>query len=108
MGAVKGRLLDLDGKPLAGIEMNLWYRDPGAYWVHEHIYGMKQVVTDAAGAFALDERIPELNFQLSFSRRKQHFAQGSKTTDPYVQVKSGEYRDLGAIKLKPHPEDANE
>ncbi|MHB1421838.1 MAG: sigma-70 family RNA polymerase sigma factor [Gemmataceae bacterium] len=101
MGSVKGRLLDLDGKPLAGVAVDLWYSDTGIHFVHEYIYWNKQIVTDATGAFTLDELVPELKFKLSFHRRKQRFERGTKPGDPDVQVKPGECRDLGALKLKP-------
>jgi protocatechuate 3,4-dioxygenase beta subunit len=108
MGSIKGRLLDRDGKPLAGVAVDLWYRDSRAYFVHERIYGREQVVTDAAGAFAFDNVVGELKFHLSFQRRKQRFERATKPADPYIQVKPGASRDLGAIKLKPRTEDADE
>jgi hypothetical protein len=64
-------------------------------------------VTDAAGAFTLDEVVPELKFQLSFQRRKQRFERGTKPADHvdlYVPVQPGECRDLGAIRLKLLPD----
>lgn len=105
VGAIKGRLLDRESKPLAAIVVNVRYRASAAYWVHEHIYyRTKEIITDATGAFTIDELIPELEFQLSFRRRKQRFERATKPADPYVQVKPGACRDLGAIKLKSLPE----
>jgi RNA polymerase sigma factor (sigma-70 family) len=108
MGSIKGRLLDRDGKPLAGVAVDLYYSDARAYFVHEALYGTGQVVTDADGAFALDNVVGELKFHLSFQRRKQRFERATKAADPDIQVKPGACRDLDAIKLKPLPEDADE
>jgi protocatechuate 3,4-dioxygenase beta subunit len=108
MGSVKGRLLDRDGKPLAGVAVDLYYRDARAYFVHEMIYGREQAVTDANGAFVLDRVVPELKFHLSFQRRKQRFERGTKAADSYIQVKPGACRALGALKLKPLSEDGTE
>jgi RNA polymerase sigma factor (sigma-70 family) len=108
MGSIKGRLLDRDGKPLARVAVDLFYRDARAYFVHEMIYGREQVVTDADGAFTLDNVVPELEFRLSFQSRRQRFERETKAADPYIQVKPGACRDLGAVKLKPLSEDADE
>jgi protocatechuate 3,4-dioxygenase beta subunit len=107
MGSIKGRLLDRDGKPLAGVAVDLYYRDARAYFVHEMIYGREQAVTDAAGAFVLDKVVPGLEFHLSFHRRRQRFERGTRAADPYIQVNPGSCRNLGAIKVKRLPDDAD-
>src|SRR5262249_50268166 len=108
MGSVKGRLLDPEGNPLAEIVVNVSYRDPWAYEVDENIHSSKQTVTDAAGAFELNELVPELKFHLSFHRRKRRFAPAPKPADPSIQVKFGECRDLGAIRLKMISEESDD
>ena len=108
VGSIKGRLLDLDGKLLMGVVVDLFYRNQGAYWIHEGIYATKEVVTDATGAFALDELIPELKFELSFQQGKRRFERTPKPAEPTVQVKPGECRDLGTLKLQRLSERAGE
>jgi hypothetical protein len=107
-GSVKGRLVGADGKPLAGVAVDLYYRDREAEEVHGVVYKAKQVVTDAAGAFAADDLIPGLKFELSFRRGKRTFERETKPADPTAQVKPGECRDLGEIQLRPAPEGAGE
>jgi RNA polymerase sigma factor (sigma-70 family) len=99
-GALKGRLLDSDGKPLAGVIVDLRYLDYAAKSTHEEIYDAKQIVTDANGAFTIDTVIPELRFALSFpvSKRRQ-FQPAMRSANAALQVKPGECRDLGAITL---------
>ncbi|HEY7423087.1 MAG TPA: sigma-70 family RNA polymerase sigma factor [Gemmataceae bacterium] len=109
-GAIKGRLLDADGKPLAKMEITVRYHDRAAERIHHDItvYERGQIVTDANGAFTFDDVIPELSFELSFRRGRQDFARQTKPADPAIQVKPGECRDLGAIKLTQAPEKRGE
>jgi RNA polymerase sigma factor (sigma-70 family) len=99
-GAVKGRLFDEDGKPLAGVAVDVHYRDREAEEVHEVIHKAKQIATDATGAFTLDELIPELKFELSFRLGKRRFECETKPAEATIQVKPGACRDVGAITVK--------
>jgi hypothetical protein len=107
-GAIKGRLLDADGKPLAGVAIGLNYRDRAAQEIHNVVHQAKHIVTDADGAFTLDELVPELKFALSFRSGKRKFERETKPAKAAIQVKPGETLDLGAIKLKRVPEKAGE
>jgi hypothetical protein len=102
-GAIKGRLLDADVKPLAGVVVELVYQDRQAAEVHQAVHKDKQVVTDAAGAFTFDDLIPERKFFVCVVRRGEAlFEEGLSPRDAIVRaVKPGECRDLGAIKLRP-------
>ncbi|HEY7427080.1 MAG TPA: sigma-70 family RNA polymerase sigma factor [Gemmataceae bacterium] len=107
-GTIRGRLLDADGKPLAGVVVEVRYRDGAAQKIHRIVHAAKQAVTDAAGALTLDELIPELKFALSFQRGKQRFEPQTKPAEATIQVKPGECHDLGALKLKLVAEKAGE
>ncbi len=100
-GSIKGRLLGADGKALAGVEVDVQYSQNAASAVHNVIHRAKQIVTDSNGAFAFDELIPELKFKLTFRHGRRRFERQAKPADTRSQVKAGECRDLGAIKLKP-------
>jgi hypothetical protein len=101
-GALKGRLLDTDGKPLAGVIVDLLYPDRAAQSTHEEIYDAKQIVTDANGAFTVDTVIPELRFELAFPvSKRREFEPAVRSAKAPFQVKPGECRDVGAITLKP-------
>ncbi len=102
-GAVKGRLLDADGKPLAEVVVDVRYRDHHVDYIHEDSHEGKEVVTDANGAFALDDVIPEWKFEFTFRRGKHRFERAAKSADSAIQVKPGECRDVGAIKLRVAP-----
>ncbi len=99
-GSIKGQLLDADGKPLAGVIVEVHYRQRVAAEVHNIIPHAKQIVTDAKGAFAVDDLIPQQKFELGFRQGKRKFERTPKLVNPAVEVKPGECRDMGAIKLK--------
>jgi RNA polymerase sigma factor (sigma-70 family) len=103
-GSIKGRVLDASGKPLAGIEVDLRYRDSEADEIERAIHEGKQIATDAAGTFTLDMLLPEMKFELSFRRGRRPFQQERNSAGMALQVKPGECRDLGAIQLKLVPE----
>jgi RNA polymerase sigma factor (sigma-70 family) len=107
-GSIVGRLLDPDGKPLAGVEINAHYQDREAAGVHEAVHEAKRIVSDARGAFALDELIPGLKFKLSFHRGKSYFEPEEKPAEVAIVVEPGESRDLGAIRLKQLSENPGE
>jgi RNA polymerase sigma factor (sigma-70 family) len=99
-GSVAGRLLDAKGEPMAGIVIDVHYTDPEAGKVHELVHEAKLIVTDARGAFTLDELIPEREFKLTFRRGRRYFQREATAGEATIQVKPGQTRELGALKLK--------
>jgi RNA polymerase sigma factor (sigma-70 family) len=97
-GSVRGRLVNPDGKPAAGVVVNAHYTDRAAAEIHAVIYKTTQVVTDANGAFVLDGMIPGAGFGL-WCHRNQRVERPRKVTDKSVQVTPGETFDLGDVKL---------
>jgi RNA polymerase sigma factor (sigma-70 family) len=100
VGTIKGQLLDADGKPLAGLAVDVQYWQRAASEVGKIIHRGKQIVTDANGVFAIDDLIPEQKFELSYRQGKRKFERTPKLVNPTIEVKAGESRDLGTIKLK--------
>ncbi len=99
--AIKGRLLDADGKPLAGVRVDSRYHHLDADTMRRAIYMDKQIETDANGNFTLDEVLPGFMFDLSFRRGRLRFEREAKLGESAIQVKPGECRDLGDIRVKP-------
>jgi protocatechuate 3,4-dioxygenase beta subunit len=101
--AIKGRLVDADGKPLADMVIELRYRDTAAEGVHHAIHSYESrgpILTDAAGNFAYEHVIPGMKFELSYRPSKRRSGQEAKGVGSAVEVKPGECRDLGAIRVK--------
>jgi hypothetical protein len=108
MGSVKGRLLDANGKPLAGIVVDPHYRDETPRRIDSIIHEARPTESDANGAFTLDSLIPELPFEPTFRRGRGNFERIVKSSESAIQVKPGTCHDLESIKLKPVPEKAGE
>jgi hypothetical protein len=104
-GSIKARLLDADGKPLAGVTVGVHYRQRVASEI-DHIisHDTKEGVTDANGEFTVHELIPQQKIELSFQLGKRKLERTPKLVNPAIEVKAGEVRDLGAIKVKQAPE----
>jgi RNA polymerase sigma factor (sigma-70 family) len=98
-GAVKGRLIGEDGKPLAGVAVRLYHRERVAEEMHAHIHRASLVETDADGRFRIDGVVPGVPFYLALSRGQQSFEPAAKLADP--QVQPGKRLDLGDVKVKP-------
>ncbi|MHB1426492.1 MAG: carboxypeptidase-like regulatory domain-containing protein [Gemmataceae bacterium] len=106
--AVKGRLLDSDGNPLSGVVVGVHYRRRAASESHNIIYHAKEIVTDAKGAFRIDDLISDQKLEYSFHSGKRKFERTPRLVNPAVEVKAGECRDVGALKVKRTPESMEE
>jgi RNA polymerase sigma factor (sigma-70 family) len=101
-GALKGRLLDSEGRPLAGVEVGLQYQDSEAEEIEQAAHeGRKQVVTDVAGGFRLEGLMPGLGLRLWFRQDKRALAADRKAAGETLQVEPGACRDLGAFPVTP-------
>jgi hypothetical protein len=101
-GSVKGRLVNPDGKPAAGVVVTVAYQDRAAGEIHDVVYRTRQVVTDADGAFAFDDLIPGASFRL-WHHRNQRVERPRKVSEEMIRVKPGETLGLGDLKLTPSP-----
>jgi RNA polymerase sigma factor (sigma-70 family) len=104
--AIKGRLLDAEGKLLADMVVEMRYRDRAAEKLHNIIQHNEEkgpILTDATGAFAYDDVIPDMKFELTFRPSKRGSEREMKADIPAIEVKPGERRDLGAVRVKRAP-----
>src|SRR5262249_51549780 len=53
-GAVTGRVVDQDSKPIAGVKVRLYYTDRAEANLYQRLKDGKEVTTDAAGSFRCD------------------------------------------------------
>jgi hypothetical protein len=98
-GSVKGRLLGEDGKPLAGVAVDLDYKDRPAEEIHKIARAFLQAVTGPDGSFTIEPVLPELPYQLSLKRGRKQFTPATKPAAP-LAVAPGETKDLGDIAVK--------
>lgn len=97
--AVRGRVVDRDGTPQSGVNVNLTYHDGDFWGMHAFIHGARPVATDRGGGFVIDEVIPGIEFQL-WRRLPKRDGYGQLLIDR-VQVKPGRTKDLKDLRLPP-------
>ena len=98
-GAVlTGRLLDEDGKPLAGVTVNAGYRVNEVRWLADEMTRGQPIQTDADGRFRIENIFPGVRFNLVIRKGR-----GFLSTDEQYQTLTPEAgtRDLGNITARP-------
>lgn len=99
-GAVTGRVLDREGQPIAGADVNLSSPDRDASELYRLLDQRRKIIhTDKDGRFRIEGIVPEVKFQLSIQRGRT-FLVG----EPRIgirQVKPGETINLGDVRVKP-------
>jgi hypothetical protein len=99
-GTVTGRVLDHDGRPLMGADIETSYADRAAVQLHETFKRLEPPIrTDKDGRFRLENVIPGLKFGIWIRNGRTELV-----GEPRIgvkKVKSGETLDLGDIRTKP-------
>jgi len=88
-----GRLVGADGKPRAGVELELWFNTKG--WPAWHRYLPRSIKTDADGRFRLEALGADCGYRLRDGTDEAVFSDG---------LRSGEVKDLGNVKVTPSTE----
>ncbi|HEV3439683.1 MAG TPA: sigma factor-like helix-turn-helix DNA-binding protein, partial [Gemmata sp.] len=96
-GSVKGQVIGADGKPVAGVAISLHHRVRPVDEIHDYVHRARLVETDVEGKFRIDDIVPGIKFELSFSRGKQQF---ELTTTANLTAEPGKAIDAGELKLK--------
>jgi hypothetical protein len=99
-GALKGRLLDEAGKPLAGVEIEVRYQERGAAVLASAVSGNKPPVTDADGAFVVGNVIPGLKIKLAFRRGSRRLTDVTEPTRTDFMLEPGQFMELGVSTLR--------
>jgi RNA polymerase sigma factor (sigma-70 family) len=97
---VRGRVVDKAGKPVSGVNVNLTYYDGNLISLHAFIHGAKPVVTDASGAFVIDEVIPGVEFQLWRRLASKRSGYGQLLVEK-LKAEPGRTKDAGDIRFSP-------
>jgi hypothetical protein len=100
-----GRVLDEDGRPLAGVRIHLGFPHstfflPVTWWVPPQ---GEEVKTDRDGRFRAEGLTPGMKFRMSAASDRKLFLPLAGTPDGMrvLSVRAGETKDLGDLKVKP-------
>jgi hypothetical protein len=98
---LKARLVSEAEKPLAGCLINVYYSDRQATEIYNHAHRAQRIVTDADGAFQLEDMIPDLPFKLYHEHSSRVTFRANLVAEKAFTAKAGELLDLGNLKVKP-------
>jgi RNA polymerase sigma factor (sigma-70 family) len=93
---LKGRLVGKDGKPLAGVAVDVTYRDRPAEEVTSWFYETRQIVSGPDGGFTFDAVLPGLPCKISFKRNGNPLKLNGRSA-ALTPVDSGKTDDLGTL-----------
>lgn len=101
-GSVTGRVLDREGQPIAGADVDLSSPDADARELYRQLDQRRKMIhTDKDGRFRIEGIVPDVKFHLNIFQGRT-FLVG----EPRIgarQVKPGETLDLGDVRVKPGP-----
>jgi RNA polymerase sigma factor (sigma-70 family) len=100
-GTAKGRVVNQDGKPLAGITVKLYFDRREVAEVYSPVNENRQAVTGADGAFEFDNLLPGYEFRLLFSKGKKEVGPEYRNAPTHKVGKHGETLRLGDFKPSP-------
>jgi hypothetical protein len=100
LGAMTGRLLEIDGTPLAGAIVSLGSPDRIASELYRTVNRITPPVkTDKEGRFTLPAAVPGVKFNLQVQKAQKYYVGDQKIG--LNEVKPGQTLDLGERKVKP-------
>jgi hypothetical protein len=100
LGAITGRLLEIDGTPLAGAIISFNPPDRIASELYRTVNRTTPPVkTDKEGRFALPSAVPGMKFYLQIQQGQKYYVGDPKIG--VIEVKPGQTLDLGERRLRP-------
>lgn len=99
-GTISGRVLDADGKPLAGAKVTAYVKNSTRYAAFMAVVQQRTAATDADGKFTLDVPAGGVDYLLGFSRKNQYLDVGAGRDPKGHTVKPGATTDVGDVKVK--------
>jgi protocatechuate 3,4-dioxygenase beta subunit len=95
-GGLTGRVLDEDGKPVAGATVSVHYSDNNVRWLSEAV--LKDLHADNEGRFLVEGLIPSREFAVGF-RKGRNFLDGGEGLRK-LTVSAGKTNVLGDVRTK--------
>jgi RNA polymerase sigma factor (sigma-70 family) len=99
-GKISGRLLDADGKPLAGAGVRVYVKNSIRHAAFGELLRDRKTTTDQDGKFTLDVPAGPAEYVLGFSRKNQYLDTGYRPDSKGHTVKPGETTAVGDVAVK--------
>ncbi len=100
-GTAKARLVDMDGKPLAGVGVILEFDRREVAELYGPLDDNPTVETDANGEFQFDALLPGYEFCFFFIKGTKQFGPNGNEAPRYTIGKHGDTKNLGDLKVVP-------
>jgi hypothetical protein len=109
-GAISGRVVGADGKPIAGVTVNLHYARREVREVSHVLDGdperigrclPRQTLTGADGTFRFDCLFSGFEFRLLFHNGKKQYGPDNEKAAKHTVAKHGDERKLGDVAVMP-------
>jgi RNA polymerase sigma factor (sigma-70 family) len=99
-GKIGGRLLDAEGKPLAGATVTTFPKNGMKHMAFTAVVQQRAATTDKDGKFTLEVPAGPAEYILGFGLKNKYLDVGFRPTLPGHTVKPGETTDVGDVKVK--------
>ncbi len=107
-GTVTGRAVDKDGKPLAGLSLEIRYDNRPVQEASGGIRDGSAIGIDANGEFKVEGLFPGQAFRVFFHKGRTRFGPDYDKTPKRTVAKHGDTLKLGNLKLEPSKTDGEE
>jgi Carboxypeptidase regulatory-like domain len=99
-GKISGRLLDADGRPLAGASVRVYVKNSIRHAAFTELLRDRKTTTNQDGKFTLDVPAGPAEYVLGFSRKNQYLDTGYRPDSKGHTVKPGETTAVGDVAVK--------
>jgi len=99
-GKLTGRLLDAEGKPLAGANVSVHVKNAVKYTAFMSAVRSVTAVTGADGTFALEVPAGPVEYRFGFSQKNKYLDVGLRYDSAGHAVRAGETTDTGVFRVK--------
>ena len=98
-GIITGRLIDPDGKPIAGASVRMRYQGHGPALLFQDLTKDRAATTDADGRFRQNAPFADAKLAINFSRQGRYLNIGGDYRN--LTLAAGEAKALGDVKVAP-------
>lgn len=100
-GTANGRVVDEQGKPVAGVTVKLYFDRREVSELYGNLNENRKTETAADGTFAFDELLPGYEFRFQFHVGRKQYGPAYRQAPAFKILKHGDTLKMGDLKLEP-------